>query len=89
MTDDPEREDWDALIRTPGWCRLKAWAKVEMETQFANAANNVDDDRALRHLQQVIASKRMIERLLEYPGERVKQLQPREAEPLSYSRAGA
>lgn len=86
MTD--EREDWQALVDSPGFQRLQAYAKADLEQHYANAANDVDDTAALNKFRQVVAAKRAVERILGYPKERVKALAPAGAAALSLSRGG-
>lgn len=95
MTHDQEREDLDALVKSPGWHRVKAWAKHDLAqnmTQATEAAADLTDDVvALGRLRQVIAAKKAVEMALNWPEERLAKLVSdaagQEREP-SYSRRG-
>lgn len=74
MTTD-EREDWDALTKTPGWQRLVAFAK----SQWAGAAYKQKVSAAVRenNLAQVATVDTVADEiniLLTYPLERMKEL---------------
>lgn len=83
-----EREEWQALIDTPGFQRLTKWAKADLEQHMLNAANTVEDTAALNTLRQVIAAKRAVERVLGYPSDRLKALKHAEVSMLVQSRGG-
>lgn len=86
MTD--EREDWQALIDSPGFQRLQAYAKADMDRHMEAALNDVESEVALNRLRQVVASKKVVDRVLRYPAERLKALAPSEAVPVGYARGG-
>lgn len=78
MTHDQEREDLDALVKSPGWHRVKQWAKEDLAARMATAtegaANLTDDVAALNQLRQVIAAKRAVELALNWPDDRLRKL---------------
>lgn len=95
MTDDHEREDIDALLRSPGWQRVKAWAEkdltAKMNSATEHAANETDDVSALGKLRQVIAAKRAVTLVLDYPETRLQELARTaagQARDTSFSRRG-
>ena len=88
---DQEREDLDALTKSPGWLRLTQWARQEFAEQLAqhteHAADGTDDLQALHKLRQVIAAKRAVELVLAWPATRIKAVTPH-PQPISLSRRG-
>ncbi len=78
MIHDQEREDLDALTKSPGWHRLVSWATNDMAQRLAqhteSAANLTDDLAALNQLRQVIAAKRAVDVMLQWPTTRLKEL---------------
>lgn len=89
-----EKEDLDQLVHSQGWLRVKAFASKEWseqhEAHVRRAANEVNDAMAIQKLRQVIAAKEAIERLVQWPHERMRQLDAAEksneteqAQPLS------
>jgi hypothetical protein len=78
MTHDQEREDLAALVLSPGWLRVKQWATTDLHARMTQAtegaANLTDDLAALNQLRQVIAAKRAVEVVLNWPAERVAKL---------------
>ncbi len=79
MSDRNEAEDLDDLLRHPGWQRLcghfRGFWSDQIEQQIANAVNDVNDTLAAGKMRQVIAAKRAVSALLEWPDERLRQLQ--------------
>lgn len=75
-----ERDDFDNLLKSPGWLRLKMYAEEQWTgrlTQYlAQATGDRDDAIALQRLRQVIAAKEAVERLLAWPSERLRVLTP-------------
>lgn len=73
-----EREDLDNLLKSPGWQRLEQWAQHEWRTQVAHhtevAANEADDVAALNKLRQVIAAKKAVELVLNWPQKRLQDV---------------
>jgi len=95
MTNDQEREDLDALVKSPGWHRIKAWATSDMSAHMLaateQAANVTDDAVALNKLRQVIAAKKAVEMTLNWPEDRLKALTAvaaRDERDQSFSRRG-
>lgn len=70
-----EHEDYANLVKSPGWQRLLAWARADLQTQMdqhiAAVANHTDDQQALALLRQVIAARRMVELVLDQPEKRL------------------
>lgn len=79
MADDAEREDLGALIATAGWKRFVFHALTEWDSKFSEhatrAANTTDDKLAIDRLRQVIAIQQEVKRLIQWPTERMSQLQ--------------
>lgn len=74
---DTEHDDLDALISSPGWLRLKAYAQAEYGPQIlGRVALEEDDGRALLKLRQAKAIHEAINVLLEYPLRRMRELKP-------------
>jgi hypothetical protein len=78
MSDRNEAEDLDDLLRHPGWHRLRDhfrgyWTE-QIEQQLAQAVNDTDDALAAGKMRQVIAAKRAVAALLEWPDDRLRQL---------------
>lgn len=73
-----ELEDWEGLVKAPGFLRLQAFATAEfaqqMDGHLEAAAGQTDDLLALQRLRQVIAAKRAVERVMTYPKERISTL---------------
>jgi NADH dehydrogenase FAD-containing subunit len=76
-----ELEDWDALIKTPGWQRLLAFLKSQwgsaayqhkIERAIADAEEQKQD--ALTAIKIVNAVRHEIELILTYPERRMKDL---------------
>ena len=67
-------DDWDGLLKHPGWLRLTAWAKQhwsdELEGRLRPAANETDDTQALQKIRQVLAAKAAVEQLMGKEAER-------------------
>lgn len=92
---DQEREDLHALVHSPGWQRLTSWAYQDMGTRLTqateSAANLTDDVAALNQLRQVIAAKRAVDVVMQWPATRLKELDAKAAgddRPLSLARGG-
>lgn len=68
MSDNPEREDLDALLHSPGWLRFKAWAEAEYGPLIlARAADEPNEVEALSKLRQARAIKGAMETMLQWP----------------------
>lgn len=70
-------DEWDGLLKHPGWLRLAAWARQhwseEIEARLRPAANDPDDKLALQKIRQVLAAKAAVEQVLAYPDEQLKR----------------
>jgi hypothetical protein len=92
MTIDTDyRGDIENLIIHPGWRALATWAQKEwaaqIQTHTENAANSENDVLALNRLRQVLAAKKAVDLVLEWPERELKRLtQPPAA--LTHSRTG-
>lgn len=76
-----EREDWDALIHSPGWSRLLAfvksqWGSAAYQQKIERALSDADEKRAdaLAAIKVVNATRQELDLILNYPQERVKKL---------------
>lgn len=73
------RDDWDGFLKHPCWLQLQAWIKDDCTTQLtsylAQAADERDDLLALQKIRQVLAAKRMGERIIAYPMEQRARLE--------------
>lgn len=88
MTND-EKDDLDALVASPGWARLKAYAQAEYgPLLMTRVAEETDDAAALLKLRQARAVSGAITVLLEYPTRRLRELQPVEDARQPLSRGG-
>ena len=88
MTND-EKDDLDALVASPGWARLKAYAHAEYgPLLMPRVAEETDDAAALLKLRQARAVSGAITVLLEYPHRRLRELQPVEPTRQPLSRGG-
>lgn len=76
MTD--ELQELETLVRSDGWTRLVEFANRDLAIKLTDAteqaADNPDDTLALGKLRQVIASKRAVRLLLDWPVTRIAQL---------------
>lgn len=85
-----EREDLEGLLGHPGWLRLAQWAKKEWNDQIVTlteqAANNTDDTQALVRLRQVLAAKKAVELVMEWPLQRVRGLAAKDVAAQTHSR---
>lgn len=79
MSDQNEREHLDDLLRHPGWALLerhfRGYWHEQLEQQLAAAVNDVNDSLAAGKMRQVIAAKRAVASLLEWPAERLRQVE--------------
>lgn len=81
-----EREELEALLDSPGWAVFHRYVQSEwgpggraFESAAIAAADQTTNPNAIAHLQQIIASRREILRIVQWPGERLKAL--KEAQP--------
>lgn len=79
MTND-ELEDWNNLVKSPGWLRLKSFAQRmysdDLHRHLMAASSDRDDLAALNKVRQVAVAKDAIERLMKYPDEQIAKLDP-------------
>lgn len=72
-----EKDDFENLVKSPGWLRLRAHAKQQwtddLATQMRAAVGTADDVLALQKMRQVIVAKDAIERLLQWPDDQLKK----------------
>ena len=76
MSDDKEREDLDALMKAPGWLRLKNAVEKEWVGRFddyVTAAVSGQRD-AVQELVKLTAAKSAVLAALQYPQERIRQI---------------
>ena len=68
-------DDLEGLLSHPGWIRLKTWAEKEWAHQIQQhtetAANNTDDVAALNKLRQVLAAKKAVELVMDWPHQQI------------------
>jgi hypothetical protein len=73
-----EYEDLDALLKAPGWLRFAQHAKAmfgdEITRLLRAAVNDRDALIAASKMQQVIAAKDAVETLVQWPKERLAEL---------------
>jgi hypothetical protein len=74
-----EYEDLDQLARSQGWLRLQQYVTKEWGDRFQDlikvAVSDRDDAFAVRRLQQVLVAKEAVEKLMQWPSERLAQLE--------------
>ena len=79
MSERNEAEDLDDLLRHPGWALLARHARQywgdELENHLAAAIGDTNDTLALAKMRQVIAAKRAVMLLIEWPAARLRQLE--------------
>ena len=89
--DTDYKSDLEDLQKHAGWLALKQWARQEWAAQILthteNAANSEDDGVALNRLRQVLAAKKAVDLVLEWPERELKKFQPMPAA-LTHSRTG-
>lgn len=83
--DSNEREELDALVRSEGWRLFTAFVNSEWGSggrafvdAITKAADNRDNEQATDHLRQIIAAQKIVQRLVAWPAERLKALEPAE-----------
>ena len=78
MSTPSEYEDLDSLIGNAGWLRLKQWVEndfaAKMQHAMEQAANSTDDIDALNKLRQVLAAKKAVMLVLDWPQQRLNGL---------------
>lgn len=86
MTDSHEREDLESLCVSPGWQWFVAHALQEYDTDLLDKVTHVYDDpenkdgMAEDKLRQLLAVRREMRRMLEWPAKRVRDLSRAEHE---------
>ena len=92
MTVAEEIADLTALVTSPGWRALEQFAGQEfttkINTHLESAANDTDDLMALQKLRQVMAARRAVERVLQWPHERIAALQHQGPKAVGWARGG-
>ena len=90
-TDTDYRGDIEDLMKSAGWTALRQWAQKEwaaqIQTHTENAANSADDVAALNKLRQVLAAKKAVDLVLEWPERELKKFVTLPAA-LTHSRTG-
>jgi hypothetical protein len=87
-----EKEELEAFLTNPVWLRMKQYAEKtwrgELDNHVRAAANDTNDQAALQKIRQIIVAKDAVERLIQWPEERLARVRL-EAEPrLVGSRGG-
>lgn len=94
---DNNREELEALVSSQGWRLFLEHVQREwgpggraFESAAVAAADDTKNPHSIAHLQQIIASRREILKVIQWPEEQLKQL--KEPEPVAvladYSRRG-
>lgn len=88
MTNDTEREDLDALLADDGWQRFRAyadslWGDAAVVNRLEQAVGQQlgDEAQAREVTQAILAAKRHIRHLLDWPATRVRELRTKEDSP--------
>ena len=98
MLDVNERENLEALVASDGWKTFAAYVGQEWGAggrAFLDATTKAADQKAdadaMAYLRQIIVAQREIQKLVKWPEERLKQLEPIEYATASrdYSRRGS
>lgn len=81
MDNTIERENLDALTNSDGWRTFTNYVNSEwgpggraFTDAVTTAANGTDNATAMAHLQQIITAQKLIQRLMQWPEERLKTL---------------
>jgi len=73
-----QREDLENLLKSPGWFLFVEHATTEWQgninRQLEVAVNDTDDAMAANKMRQVIAAKKAVDVLLQWPKERLARL---------------
>lgn len=92
-----EKEDLDQLVRSQGWLRFARHVEQDWDTRFQTlikqAVTGPDDQLNIRKLQQVMVAKDAVQQLVQWPTERLAELERAEhsrltAETVPLSRRG-
>lgn len=81
MDNTIERESLESLTQSDGWRAFTAYVQSEWGSggrafvdAVTNAADNTSDASATAHLRQIIVAQKIVQRLMQWPDERIKQL---------------
>lgn len=87
-----ELQDFEDLVTSKGWMALETYWRREYAIQVENgtlSALKQDDAAALAQLRQIVASKRAVEMLLQWPHDQIKSIkQGQQPRPVAYTRGG-
>lgn len=87
-----QREDLDNLLKSPGWHLFVEHATQEwtgnINRQLEVAVNDTNDAMAANKMRQVIAAKKAVDVLLQWPKERLARLQQKELD-TAFAASGA
>ena len=88
-----QREDLENLLKSPGWLLFQEHAQTEWQANInrhlETALNDTDDALAANKMRQVIAAKKAIDALLQWPKEKLQRLtQKDEAQALAQATVG-
>lgn len=94
MDNTLERENLEALTQSDGWRTFTDYVNAEWGPggrafidAVTGAANGTDNGTAMAHLQQIITAQKLIQRLMQWPEERLKALKAPELQQI-YPRRG-
>lgn len=96
--DSNQKEALDELVTSDGWRLFVAFVDAEwgaggraFESAAVAAANDTGNPHSIAHLQQIIAARREIQKILKWPDEQLKTLKEPElvAATTDYSRRGS
>lgn len=94
MDNTIERENLESLTQSDGWRTFTDHVNAEWGPggrafieAVTGAANSTDHATAMAHLQQIITAQKLIQRLMVWPDERLKQLKAPELQVI-YPRRG-
>lgn len=91
MTEN-ETNDWEDLLKCPGWDRLVKYAQQDYTAQInqlIEVAIKGDDATSLQRLRQVSAMKNAVQMLIEHPTQRLAALEHKPEPVNQYSRRGS
>lgn len=82
-----EREDWDALVHSPGWLRLLAfvkgqWGSSAYQQKIERALSEADEKRqdALAAVKVVNGVRHELDLIIGYPQQRIDALDKQQAQ---------
>lgn len=78
-----EKEDYENLVKSPGWLRFKEqqetyWRDTLMSA-IASAANVANDAMSISQIRQIVAAQQAVQRCLMAPQERLRILTEQDA----------